>query len=113
MLRNGTYAPWEALAARHRASAPTTARRLPSGIPRYASTLPLASTERDIEAVAMCAGQGAEAIVTVEPGAAIPERIAATLPSPAVAARPAPQPVTAFAASASIDALPVVYRLSV
>ena len=50
-----------------------------SGVPRYTANLPTVSTEGDVEAMAMYAGQSVGVISTVEPAAAILERFSAAL----------------------------------
>jgi len=82
VLRNSTYERWEAAGSPPSGERPGEGEEVASGIPRYASTLPLAGVEGDIEAMAMYAGQGVGAISAVEPAAAIVERFAAALRNP-------------------------------
>jgi nitronate monooxygenase len=79
VLRNSTYERWEAASRPPAGERPGEGEEVAPGIARYAVNLPLASTEGDVEAMAMYAGQGVGAIDAVEPAAAIVERFAAAL----------------------------------
>ena len=79
VLRNSTYERWEAAGSPPSGERPGEGEEVAGGMPRYASNLPLAGIEGDIEAMAMYAGQSVGAIAAVEPAAAIVERFAAAL----------------------------------
>ena len=79
VLRNSTYERWEAAGSPPSGERPGEGEEVASGVPRYASNLPIAGTEGDPEAMAMYAGQSVGAITAVEPAAAIVERFAAAL----------------------------------
>jgi nitronate monooxygenase len=81
VIRNSTYQDWEAAGSPPSGERPGEGDEVASGIPRYASNPPLASTDGDIEAMAMYAGQSVGAIDAIEPAAAIVERFAAALGS--------------------------------
>ena len=80
MLRNRTYQRWQAAGRPDPGRRPGEGEELAPGVVRYAVNLPLASSEGDVEAMAMYAGQGVGAIDAVEPAAGIVERFAAALP---------------------------------
>jgi nitronate monooxygenase len=83
VLRNHVYATWEA------AGCPPSGQRpgehepvatAPFGqVPRYAVNPPAVDMEGDVEGMAMYAGQGVGAIISIEPAAAIVHRYADTL----------------------------------
>src|SRR3954470_4904644 len=81
VLRNSTYERWEAGGRPPSGSRPGEGEEVAPGVPRYAINLPLAGVDGDVEAMAMCAGQGVGAIEAVEPAAAIVERYAGALRS--------------------------------
>src|SRR5579862_2063962 len=82
VLRNSTYERWEAAGSPPSGERPGEDEEVASGIPRYASNLPVAGTEGDPEAMAMYAGQSVGAITAVEPAAAIVERFTGALRNP-------------------------------
>ena len=79
VLRNSTYARWEAAGRPPTGERPGEGEDVAPGVPRYAVNLPLSGTEGDVEMMAMYAGQGVGAIDAVESAAAIVERFAAAL----------------------------------
>jgi nitronate monooxygenase len=79
VLRNSTYARWQAAGSPPPGQRPGEGEPIAEGIPRYAVNLPLAGTDGDVEAMAMYAGQGVGVIDAVEPAAEIVERFAAAL----------------------------------
>ena len=82
VLRNRTYERWETAGCPPSGERPGEAEEVAGGVPRYASNLPTTSTEGDVEAMAMYAGQSVAAISAVEPAAAILERFSAGLRTP-------------------------------
>ena len=81
VLRNSTYELWEAAGCPPSGERPGEGDEVASGVLRYASNLPSTSTEGDVEAMAMHAGQSVGSISAVEPAAAILERFSAALRS--------------------------------
>ena len=81
VLRNRTYERWLAAGRPPPGQRPGESETVAEGVPRYAVNLPLSGTDRDVEAMAMYAGQGVGTIDTVEPAAAIVEGVAAALRS--------------------------------
>jgi nitronate monooxygenase len=79
VLRNSTYARWEAAGRPPSGQRPGEDEDVAPGVPRYAVNLPLSGTEGDVETMAMYAGQGVGAIEAVESAAAIVERFAPML----------------------------------
>src|SRR6185312_13787015 len=62
VLRNSTYERWLAAGRPPPGQRPGEGENVAEGVPRYAVNLPLASTDGDVEAMAMYAGQGVGAI---------------------------------------------------
>jgi len=81
VLRNSTFDRWQAAGSPPPGERPGEGEEVASGVLRYSSDLPTASSEGDLEAMAMYAGQSVGAIATVEPAAAIVERFGAALRS--------------------------------
>jgi nitronate monooxygenase len=81
VLRNSTYARWEAAGRPPSGERPGEGDELADDILRYASNLPSTGVEGEVEAMAMYSGQSVGSISTVEPAAAIVERFAAALRS--------------------------------
>jgi nitronate monooxygenase len=81
VLRNSTYERWEGAGNPPSGERPGEGEEVAGGVLRYASNLPTTSTEGDVEAMAMYAGQGVGAISAVESAAAILERFGAALRS--------------------------------
>jgi nitronate monooxygenase len=79
VIRNSTYERWEAAGGPPSGERPGEGEEVAGGILRYASNPPFASTQGDIEAMALYAGQSVGAIAEVEPAAAIVERFAVAL----------------------------------
>ncbi len=81
VLRNSTYERREAAGWPPSGERPGEGDEVSSGVLRYASNLPSTSTEGDVEAMAMHAGQSVGSISAVEPAAAaaILERFGAAL----------------------------------
>jgi NAD(P)H-dependent flavin oxidoreductase YrpB (nitropropane dioxygenase family) len=79
VLRNSTYERWESAGRPPSGERPGEGDEVAGGIVRYASNLPSAGVEGEVEAMAMYSGQGVGSISTVEPAATIVERFAAAL----------------------------------
>ena len=82
VLRNSTYERWEIAGSLSSGERPGEGEEVAGGVLRYASNLPTVSTEGDVEAMAMYAGQSVGVISAVEPAAAILERFSAALRTP-------------------------------
>lgn len=81
VLRNSTYKRWEAAGRPPSGERPGEGEEVAGGVLRYASDLPSASTDGEVEAMALYAGQSVGSVSVVEPAAAILERFGAALRS--------------------------------